>query len=155
MFLSRLRQHRRFASESGVAAIELAIALPVLMLILFGIINFGTVFYDYIVITNAAREGARWGAINANTFLPPTSLTICSSSIVGTANPCEVANSSASNLMINYGGSAVPISTASFDDIAEPELMTVTVTFNFEGTGSFFKSLFGNLSATSRMYIEQ
>jgi len=47
--------------ESGVAAVEFALILPVLMLILFGILNYGILLYDQAVITNAAREGARWG----------------------------------------------------------------------------------------------
>ena len=43
----------------GAILIEFALTLPLLLLILFGIIDFGFVFRDYHVITNAAREGAR------------------------------------------------------------------------------------------------
>lgn len=39
--------------------IEVALTLPLLMLVLLGIIEFGFVFQQYEVITNAAREGAR------------------------------------------------------------------------------------------------
>jgi Flp pilus assembly protein TadG len=35
--------------------------LPVLLLILFGIMEFGRVFHAYLVIANSAREGARAG----------------------------------------------------------------------------------------------
>jgi len=49
----------RLASESGAELIEFAIALPVLLLIGLGIIDFGLLFQRYEVITNAAREGAR------------------------------------------------------------------------------------------------
>ena len=51
--------------RDAVAAVEFALVLPVLLLILFGIINFGTLMYDQAVITNAAREGARWASINS------------------------------------------------------------------------------------------
>jgi len=44
--------------------IELALILPVLMLILMGIVDFGRAFNAYIIITNAAREGARYGAMH-------------------------------------------------------------------------------------------
>ena len=49
--------------EAGVSAVEFAIVLPVLILLLFGIIEFGILFYDKAVITNASREGARAGIV--------------------------------------------------------------------------------------------
>jgi len=42
----------------------LAIILPLLLTILLGIIDFGRVFYAYVTITNASREGARYGALH-------------------------------------------------------------------------------------------
>lgn len=36
--------------------------LPLLVLILVGLLDLGRIFYAYITITNAAREGARYGA---------------------------------------------------------------------------------------------
>ena len=50
---------KRLRSESGAELIEVALTLPLLMLVLLGIIEFGFVFQQYEVITNAAREGAR------------------------------------------------------------------------------------------------
>ena len=41
---------------------ELALLLPVIVLILFGALEFGRVFNAWIVVTQAAREGARVGA---------------------------------------------------------------------------------------------
>ena len=49
--------------EHGVAAAELAILLPVLLLILFGTIEFGMMMYGREVVTNATREGARYGIV--------------------------------------------------------------------------------------------
>jgi Flp pilus assembly protein TadG len=51
--------------EEGAAAVEFALVLPLLMLILFGIIEFGFAFYNKEVITNASREGARAGIVQA------------------------------------------------------------------------------------------
>lgn len=42
--------------------LELAIVLPVLLLILLGTIDLGRAFYTYIALTNAAREAARYAA---------------------------------------------------------------------------------------------
>lgn len=52
-------------SESGASAVELALLLPVLMMILFGIIEFGLALYQQAVLTNASREGARLGIVQA------------------------------------------------------------------------------------------
>jgi Flp pilus assembly protein TadG len=52
------RRHR----ERGAAAVEMAIVLPLLVLMLGGIIDLGWLFYNEIMLANAAREGAR-GAV--------------------------------------------------------------------------------------------
>jgi len=46
-------------SESGASAVEFGLLAPLLFAITFGIIEFGLLLYDYAVITNASREGAR------------------------------------------------------------------------------------------------
>ena len=54
----RLTRSRR-NGESGQAFVELALVLPVLLLLLLGVIQFGNVFRDYIALTDATRVGAR------------------------------------------------------------------------------------------------
>jgi hypothetical protein len=49
----------RLISERGAELIEFALILPMLLLIMLGIIDFGFMFQRYEVLTNAAREGAR------------------------------------------------------------------------------------------------
>ena len=46
-------------SESGAELIEFALTFPLLLLVVFGIVDFGLLFQKYEVVTNAAREGAR------------------------------------------------------------------------------------------------
>lgn len=43
--------------------VEFAMVLPVLLLILCGIIDFGNILHEYLIITAAAREGARSAAV--------------------------------------------------------------------------------------------
>ena len=50
-------------NERGASAVEFALLLPVLMLVLFGTIEFGMVMYSREVLTNASREGARAGIV--------------------------------------------------------------------------------------------
>jgi Flp pilus assembly protein TadG len=60
----RLRQLlRRGRGQEGAAAVKFALILPFLMLLVFGIIDFGHYWYIGQVITNASREGARYGII--------------------------------------------------------------------------------------------
>lgn len=57
----------RWAEDSGQSFVELALALPVLLLILLGLADFGRVFYYTTIITNSAREGAAYLALNPTT----------------------------------------------------------------------------------------
>ncbi len=49
--------------ERGTALVEFTLILPLLLTMLFAIIEFGFVLYDKAVITNASREGARKGIV--------------------------------------------------------------------------------------------
>lgn len=53
------RPARRGAAEAGQAAAELALVLPVLLLLLLGIVEFARAWNVYQVLTAAAREGVR------------------------------------------------------------------------------------------------
>jgi Flp pilus assembly protein TadG len=53
----------RRRGERGQAIIELALTLPLLLLIVLGVFDFGLMFQRFEVVTNAAREGARVGVL--------------------------------------------------------------------------------------------
>ena len=55
----------RVHGERGAAAVEFALILPVLVLLLFGIIEFGRGYNAKIEVTGAAREGARVLAVGS------------------------------------------------------------------------------------------
>lgn len=50
-------------SERGAAIVEMAIVLPLLLLLVFGIVEFGRAYMTDISVTHAAREGSRAYAI--------------------------------------------------------------------------------------------
>ena len=56
----------RRSNQRGQAVIELALTLPLLLLVVFGIIDFGFMFQRYESVTNAAREGARIGVLTSS-----------------------------------------------------------------------------------------
>jgi Flp pilus assembly protein TadG len=56
-------QQVKHDSERGAAAVEFAILLPLLLLLVLGTIEFGRFYNAQIVLTNAARDGVRVMAI--------------------------------------------------------------------------------------------
>ncbi len=49
--------------EDGASAVEFALVLPILIILLAGIIQFGFLFFQWLEVTHAAREGARWASL--------------------------------------------------------------------------------------------
>ena len=56
-------RNRLAERESGAAMVEMAIVLPVLLLLVFGIIEMGRLYNSQVTLTHAAREGIRDYAI--------------------------------------------------------------------------------------------
>ena len=61
--LKELKKDILLKSQKGATAVEFAIILPLLLLLIFGIIEFGLLLFNRHVITNAAREAARAGIV--------------------------------------------------------------------------------------------
>lgn len=65
MAKENLRQIRRKTGEErGQTMVEFALVLPLLALLLFGIIQFGILFNNYVTLTDAVRAGARKAAVS-------------------------------------------------------------------------------------------
>lgn len=62
-----LRRIRRNGSDRGAAAVELALVLPILLLLICGIVDFGRLYFTQITLTDGAREGARVLALEGAT----------------------------------------------------------------------------------------
>ena len=60
-YLWRLKKNNR-----GAALLELAIIIPVLLLLILGLVEFGWIFNGYITLTGVAREGARVAAVGGD-----------------------------------------------------------------------------------------
>ena len=50
--------------EGGQSLVEFALVLPIFLLVLFAIVDFGMAFHAWITVTNSAREGGRLGAVH-------------------------------------------------------------------------------------------
>jgi Flp pilus assembly protein TadG len=59
-----MSRHRKVKSgQEGQAIVETALIITVVLLLLMGIIEFGLLFFTYVRVSNAAREGARAGSL--------------------------------------------------------------------------------------------
>ncbi len=64
LWLFRGEGNRR--NEKGQALVEFALVVPLLVFLLFGMLETGRMFNVWLVATNAAREGARLGSVQAS-----------------------------------------------------------------------------------------
>jgi Flp pilus assembly protein TadG len=95
--------------DRGAAAVEFALVLPLLLILIFGIIDFGRMLNAKITLTEAAREGARAAAL------------------VGTDAGADRARAAATGYTLNDPDVDECPTSPGADDNA-----TVTVTYNFQ-----------------------
>jgi Flp pilus assembly protein TadG len=104
--------------QSGAAVVEFAIVLPILLLLLFGIIEMGFAIYDKTMITHASREGARAGIVYR---VPP----VTDEEIV------NVVNSYLGASLITFSGSPSPTVTVTRSGSNPGDELKVTVSFTY------------------------
>jgi Flp pilus assembly protein TadG len=132
-------------NESGASAVEFAIVLPLLVLIVFGIIEFGTLLYDKAMITNASREGARAAIVFSNRDLSKDELETPVTDVV--TNYCR-------NYLISYRPTDPIVVAVQKAGNNAGDALTVTVTYVYHW---LYFSWFGDLktlTATTIMRME-
>lgn len=105
-----MRHIRTGDNERGAAAVEFALVLPVLVLLLMGLIEFSILFNTQISLTNAAREGARSMAIHNNPAIAKADAIAAAPSVVNpkvvTANvavtPIDCVSGATATVTITY-----------------------------------------------------
>ena len=60
------RQKTKFNHEHGQSLVETALTLPIFILILCGILDFGWLFTNQLMLNNCSREAARFGVVNVD-----------------------------------------------------------------------------------------
>jgi len=72
--------------KNGQGLVELAIMLPILLILLFGLIEMGFGLRNYLIVVNAAREGGRFAARGRYTDRDSATQTIASSGVIRVNN---------------------------------------------------------------------
>lgn len=96
---------RRGQGERGAAAVEFGLILPVLLLLVGGIIDFGIMYNKQLLLTNAARDGVRQVAANSSNGWTQVQI---QSRITSAASPMAV-NSSATAWYCSSAGATVTV----------------------------------------------
>lgn len=144
---------RRFCSDEAAQLVEFALVLPLLLLVMLGIAEFGFIFQRYEVLTNAAREGARIAVLPGYTTADVQARV---ASYV-TAGRVPTTAGSPGNPVVLVETIAIPVGGGLPDLAAKRVTVTYTYTYTFiPGIGAMFGAAYNTvlLTAVSEMRSE-
>ena len=113
---SRLREH-------GAAAVEMALILPLLLIMVGGIVDMGRYMFTKEIVINAAREGARSMAVGYNQTQSRTTVTSAIAGGVTVGSPTIVLNGASST-----GSDTLPACPTASPVVGDTVTVTVTTT---------------------------
>ena len=123
-------------SDRGAVAVEFALLLPLLVLLIFGMIDFGRAINAQITITQAAREGARVLALPGGTTVGSSGLPAYQDRAIAAANGLGLGSSNVTDGPDKLFVIGCPTGSGSAGDDA---VVNVTYTFTFiTPVGSIF-----------------
>ena len=139
--------------ERGQAIIEMALTLPLLLLIVLGIFDFGLMFQKYEVVTNAAREGARVGVLPGYTTADAevrAGQYLAVGGVTGTPRSCGGV------VVVDTQCTSAVVGTTTIDPgppakTVEQITMTVEYDYEYQFVGPIVNLLFGGSLGTSRL----
>lgn len=121
--------------QRGVAIVEFALILPLLLLMIFTVTEFGRAVYEYNILTKSVRNGARYLSME-----PPHNVL----SIAQARNLMVFGNSAGTGTPLAMGLSAERIAAPTWQTAGtEPVINTVTVRISGYTFRSLFPSVFG------------
>ncbi len=117
-------------AQRGAQAVEFALVLPLMILVIFAVLDFGFLVYNKAIITNAAREGARFGSSLSTSWstseIRQVACTIARTSVVNVGGEpiADACDDEAGTMIV----SVLPSTQPAFN-----EPVTVTVSFASRG----------------------
>jgi hypothetical protein len=130
---------KRFRSkrENGQTMVEFALVLPILLMLLFGVIQFGIAFNNYLAVTDAVRAGARQGSVAR--YLPP-------------GDRCPSVESRVRDSADNLDQAKLDVTCASTFTAGEDVTVSASYPYSINILGMVVKS--GDLTATTTERVE-
>jgi Flp pilus assembly protein TadG len=144
------RGSRRKNRTRGQALVEFALVIPVFLLVLCGILDFGLMLYSRMTVINASREGARISVTAADhTTIPSLATGMVLSNAFG-LNTAALSTATSCVAIKTPGSCNWSTKTAS----QSGDAVSVTVTYTYQ---TFFPLFFGStfpMSSTVQMVLE-
>ena len=134
---------RNLKSSDGQTMVEFALVLPLLAMLLFGVIQFGIVFNNYLDLTDATRAGARKAAVSRNTSDPSGPTGVATQAVINSAGDLTLTSSNVSVVSTGADGG-----WGSGDDVT----VTATYPYKIDLFGFVFAS--GNLHSKTTERVE-
>ena len=136
----RLRAHAR--GDEGATLVEFALVAIVFFTIVFGIMEFGRMIFDYNIVAQASREGARYASVRGATSGHAATADAVKTYVVNKS----VGLLTTSNVTVTWpDGGATPN--------ASGKNVQVTTTYNFNPIVTLVPSATWPLSSTTKMVI--
>ncbi len=137
---------KKLLYRKGASAVEFALILPLLMVIVFGIIEFSFILFDKQIITNASREGARAGIVAQSHRLTDAQIT-------------AVVNTYISTYLVSFASVKATATTTvvrAGSNFENPLTVTVTYPYTFLVLPNFISAISGvkTITATTVMNME-
>jgi Flp pilus assembly protein TadG len=154
---SRPRLRRRCRGERGAALVELALILPLFVILVFGVIEFGLTYNNYITVRQGVREAARQAAVG--NF---GSITSCSThGTPGNTQTQELVCLAKQQIGLSYDNTRVKIISGAADfestgTFSPGDSIIVCAMYPVDGTAAFVTPVLGNsiLKSKTTMRIE-
>ncbi len=122
------------AGESGAAAVEFALVLPMLILLIFGIVEFSIGYNRQQALHAAAREGARTASVPSSTTSDiNTAVTNALQGVTFDSTPVITITPSGSQPCINRSGQTVTVEVNANTELDIPLWNNVTVSLSGQG----------------------
>ena len=134
-------QALRRKKQEGASLVEFSVIAPLFVVLLFGLVEFGMAIYDKGVLTNASREGARFGVVYSNPRKTSTDIRNQVQTYLTNAGFTDTASINVTGAGGNSGASLQ---------------VTVTYPYHFQVLPNFVSGLTGtmNLTANTIMLME-
>lgn len=91
---------RHVLKSEGQAVVELVLVMPLILVMVFSIVEFGFALNSHLAVSNAAAEGARYGALGS----PPGDGTCATNTVRGRALKTSGENLECSEITVSYPG---------------------------------------------------
>lgn len=131
-----IKLRKYITDDRGQALVEFALVVPVLLLLVLGIMEFGMVIHEYMVVTGAAREGARIAALGGNDTAVETAV---------------------KDAAVNFDKADIRVTVSPSPTRIQGEPVTVTVTYPFKPVTPLIGAVFSagyNINGAAVMRVE-